>query len=181
MGFGSSSSSQTNLLNKNKPATKLLGNQFMGLMNQWTGAGGTANPLSTAGTGEISKELSSQYLDPSSNPYLAKEGNIITSTAGEQFGRNLAAVNGAANNAGALLSAKNAVAQGNVERSSNQDVTNALTQLYGQNYQNERAVQTAAAPKAIAQGNESMTLAMQIASLLAGSGMGSSGSMNVSF
>jgi hypothetical protein len=92
---------------------------------------GSVNPIYGASDDEISKTINGDYLDPSTNPWLAKTGDMISG----QIGR---AVDSRFESAGRYGSGAHQGVLGT-------DIGNALTQLYGANYANERGRQLATA------------------------------------
>lgn len=79
-------------------------------------------------------------LSPDSNPYLAAQGHAITQTATDNLTRNIlpalrsgSVISGGFNSGG---NTRFGVAQGQAVGNTNQDITNALANLYGGAYQN---------------------------------------------
>lgn len=88
---------------------------------------GTVNPLYGASEAELGKTIGGDYLDPSTNPYLAKTGDIIAGKIGRT-------VDSRFESAGRYGS-------GAHQELLSEDVGNALNALYGANYNAERGRQ----------------------------------------
>lgn len=99
------------------------------------GLGAGSNELRQLGMDTIA----GKYLDPSSNPWLAKTGDVITRTANENLTQAvLPALADQAILGGAYGGSGYGVSQGLAAGQSQQGVADALTSMYGQNYQLER-------------------------------------------
>lgn len=115
-----------------------------------------------------------KYLNPDTNPYLSPTADIIRNQAQENLGRSFAGASRAGQGAGTLLSSATGAAKDVMARQSSQDVTNALTNLYGQNYAAERTRQAAAVPQLMAQ--DPYQKAMQTLAMFSGGQIGGTSS-----
>lgn len=83
--------------------------------------------------------IAGKYLDPSTNPWLAKTGDVITQTANNNLTRSvLPALADQAIMGGAYGGSGYGVSQGIAAGENQRVVSDALTTMYGQNYQLER-------------------------------------------
>lgn len=83
--------------------------------------------------------IAGKYLDPSTNPWLAKTGDVITQTANNNLTRSvLPALADQAIMGGAYGGSGYGVSQGIAAGENQRVVSDALTAMYGQNYQLER-------------------------------------------
>lgn len=83
--------------------------------------------------------IAGKYLDPESNPWLAKTGQVITDTANRNLTTGvLPALADSAIIGGAYGGTGYGVSQGLAAGESQRAVSDALTGMYGQNYQLER-------------------------------------------
>lgn len=154
--------------------TGFTGPLFAGLNPTQTGANDALlrlAPSLAAGAPQInqlaSDTISGRYLDPSSNPWLAQTGQVITHTANDNLTRNiLPALADSAIRGGAYGGAGYGVGQGIAAGDTSRAISDALTQMYGQNYTTERANQMAA-PALFGQAN---ALSLQPAQIMAAVG-----------
>jgi len=136
----------------------------------------TGGPLRKAAEGQYMETLSGKYLDPSSNPNLAATAAAIKSNSQQALDSAIASVNRGGQRTGSLLSSKSGQAQGEQIRRSQQDLTNALTSLYGQNYAQERARQVATAGQAEMASQLDINKLLQFLNILKGGSAASSSS-----
>jgi|SRR5215831_637652 len=101
-----------------------------------------AQALAGTGANQLGATLSGQYLDPSTNPYLTDTYNIAARGMSTQFSQNvLPGIQAAAARAGQFgSSAMNQAMAGGVANYQ-QGLNDLATQIYGGNYQAERARQ----------------------------------------
>ena len=129
------------------------------LLSDYGVQGGENNAL---GMGMLNDTISGKYLNPSSNPYMQKMGNMITEQAKRALG-------GQANQMGAMFQ-KSGMGGGSGERmyknklisDTNQSLGNSLAGLYGQNYQTERGRQMQAIPMLSQMGMEPLQRAQAL-------------------
>ena len=167
-GYGASSSS-----NKSDAFEKWSLPLFQGqvmpfaqrLLSNYDPTGGT---LRTSATDQFTKTLNGDYLDPATNPNLAKSADAIQTNASQAFDRALNRVNqgGAAN--GTLLSSKVGQIQADTARKSAADVANSVTNLYGNAYSQERGLQAGAAGQATNASQVDMSQLLNFLNLLKG-------------
>lgn len=129
------------------------------LLSDYGVTGGENNAL---GMGLLNDTISGKYLNPSSNPYMQKMGDMITQKAKLALG-------GQANQLGSMFQ-KSGMGMGSGERTytnklisdTNQSLGNSLAGLYGQNYESERGRQMQAIPMLSQMGQEPLQRAMAL-------------------
>jgi len=171
--IGSSSQTQSNVPDWAVPYEQ----QFMGVGNTMlTNSNNAQNQAMTnQGQQQLQDTVSGQYLNPDTNPYLQQTANTIRTNAQQNLDQSYAGADRNAQGSGMLLSSADAKVKDTLAQQSGQNVTNQLTNLYGQNYATERQNQVNAVAPLINQGQLSYNQAFAIAQMLQGLG-GSSGS-----
>lgn len=135
-------------------------------------------------TNLLSGIVAGNQLSPESNPYLAQQADVIQQGGMNALGNQLAQADRGAQGSGMLLSSAASAQRNNAAQAGSQNVANALTSMYGQNYQSGLNRQMTALPQLQAQ--DPYQKALQIASMMSGgnvggssSGSGSSSSFNI--
>lgn len=137
--------------------------------------------LRKAAGAEYETTLSGARLNPATNPYLAKTGEAITRTSQEALDRALGSVGRNAQGQGMLLSGATSKIMGDTARRSTQDVADRLTNLFGQNFAQERGLMANAAPQAVATSQLDLQQLLSFLQLLkGGESKGSSSSVQAS-
>lgn len=163
MGFGETSSKTRAFPKWAKP----LFQQFMPVGQEALGAFDFRNqPLREMGVDELTKQVGGFYLKPEANPYVEGIADEITRRSQEAFGQNLAASQSFAQRGGTLFSTKTAQAGGEIARRASADLSGQLQALYGDQYNQERARQTAAVPQVLDESDYLFKLAASVANLL---------------
>jgi len=166
-GGGGTSSSQQSWF----PGSEDYLNKFKGIgSNYISRIDPTGGQFRKVGEQQLLDTASGKYLNPESNPYLAKTADVISRTSQENVNKTLNRLGGQAQMGGAWGSNKAAQVNATTGRRMMQDLADKLTGLYGSNYQTERARQNAAIQPAIAQGDYGEQLALQIGQMFGGMG-----------
>ena len=173
-GAGSQSGTSTNVPKWALPYEKSLLPVATNFLNQSqlteNQAGGPAAQM----TNYLKGVAGGNQLSPESNPYLQQTADVIKSNAQQNLNTSFANADRGAQGSGMLLSSANSRIKDQMARSAGQDVTNSLTNMYGQNYQAGLGRQMQAAGQLGAQ--DPYQKALQLASLFAGGNMGGSSS-----
>ncbi|MBI5683562.1 MAG: hypothetical protein HZC54_00645 [Verrucomicrobia bacterium] len=117
---------------------------------------------------ELDKMAGGYYLDPATNPTLAKREAAIDTNAAEAFSRALADSQSAAAKAGGLLGVKSRVASAEAGRRVASDAAAAKANLEASNYATERGNQLTALEKQYALFRQPLTDALEALARLTG-------------
>ncbi len=129
------------------------------------------NPLSQK---EVNKTISGAYLDPNTNPWLAKTYETAAQDVAKTFGQVTApAIRKEAMGTGAFGGARQGVAEGTAATGFAGELSNLATKIYGPAYETERGRQTTATQQAQDLANQQYQAerARQMAATAAGPGM----------
>ena len=173
MSFGGTSSSQQSWF----PGSEDYLNKFKGIgSNYISQIDPTGGQFRKVGEQQLLDTASGKYLNPESNPYLAKTADVISRTSQENVNKTLNRLGGQAQMGGAWGSNKAAQVNATTGRAMMQDLADKQAGLYGTNYERERALQTQAIQPLIKQGEYPEQLALQIAQMFGGIGTNTSNS-----
>lgn len=133
----------------NAPYNEYAGQQVAGLNADQTQAfdmvrqrATDGSPVTANANWNAANTLGGQYLDPASNPWLSKTYNAAASDMARNFSNSVVpGINSSFSLNGRYGSNAHREAFGDAARTLNSGLTNLGTQIYGQNYANERGNQ----------------------------------------